>query len=149
MLTHSLDEIRGRLPALTLYSRAVVEAVCLSEGSIGTAGDVARTLGLKNRFTLARLLKREGVPPLHRLAGWATVLSWVLTAEQSGVSLCWLAFHAHRHPSACYRLVKEVTGLRWDQVRLRGSQWVQRRLVAELRKGRAHRSRANAAALHN
>jgi len=113
-----------------------VEAVCLAEGSIGSADAVARTLGLKNRFTLARLLKREGMPALHRLAGWATVLSWVVAAEQSGVSLCWLAFRSRRHPSACYRLVREVTGVRWEVVRVRGSQWVQQRLLAELRKSR-------------
>jgi len=116
---------------MTLYSRAIVEAVCLSEGPIGSADEVALHLGLKNRFTLARLLKREGVPPLHRLAQWATMLSWVVAAERDGVSLCWMAFRARRHPSACYRLVKEVTGLRWDEVRARGSGWVQRRLLAE------------------
>ncbi len=138
MLSQPLNAIRTLRPGLTLPSRAIVEAVCLAEGSIGSADEVARTLGLKNRFTLARLLKREGVPPLHRLAGWATVLSWVLAAEQSGVSLCWLAFRSGRHPSACYRLVREVAGVRWEIVRMRGSRWVQRRLLEELRKTNRH-----------
>jgi len=120
---------------MTLYSRAIVEAVCLCEGPIGSARDVARQLGLKNRFCLARLLKREGLPPLHRLAEWATVLSWVVAAERDGVSLCWMAFRSRRHPSACYRLVKEVTGLRWEEVRARGSRWVQRQLLAEVARG--------------
>ena len=136
MLSQPLLAIRTLRPGLTLQSRAIVEAVCLTEGSIGSADEVARALGLKNRFTLARLLKRDGVPPLHRLAGWATVLSWVLAAEQNGVSLCWLAFRASRHPSACYRLVREVTGVRWEVVRMRGSRWVEQRLLAELGKSR-------------
>lgn len=134
MLSQSLNAIRTLRPGLTLPSRAIVEAVCLAEGSIGSADQVARALGLKNRFTLARLLKREGVLPLHRLAGWATVLSWVVAAEQNGVSLCWLAFRSRRHPSACYRLVREMTGVCWETVRVRGSKWVRQRLLAELRK---------------
>ena len=139
VLTQPLSAILDLRPTLTLYPRAIVEAVCLSEGSIGSAHAVARTLGLKNRFSLARLLRREGVPPLHRLAGWATVLSWVLAAEQTSVSLCWLAFRSRRHPSACYRLVREVTGLSWERVRARGSTWVQHRLLAELRRARTQR----------
>jgi len=105
MLGMPLSAIRATRPAMTLYPRAVIEAVLLSEGPIGTAQAVARELGLPNRFKLARLLKREGLPPLHRLAGWATVLSWVISAERKGVSLCWIAFRSRRHPSACYRLV--------------------------------------------
>lgn len=120
---------------MTLLPSAIVEAILLSEGPIGSAQDVARELGLRNRFELARLLKREGLPPLHRLAEWATVLSWVVAAERDGVSLCWIAFRSHRHPSACYRLVKEVTGWRWREVRARGSRWVQRQLVKECERG--------------
>lgn len=123
-----MSAILGARPEMSRVPRAIVEAVCLCEGTIGSAADVASQLGLKNRFRLARMLKREGLPPLHRLAEWATVLSWVLTAEQEGVSLCWIAFHSRRHPSACYRLVKEVTGMTWTQLRVRGSRWLQREL---------------------
>jgi hypothetical protein len=136
MLAHPLSAIRAVRPGMTLFSRAIVEAICLSEGPIGSARDVARQLGLQNRFKLARLLKREGLPPLHRLAEWATVLSWVLAAERDGVSLCWMAFRSRRHPSACYRLVREVTGLRWEEVRARGSRWVQRQLLRECERPR-------------
>jgi hypothetical protein len=116
---------------MTLRARALVEAVFLSEGSIGSAHDVAQRLGLASRFQLARLLKREGLPPLHRMAEWATVLSWVIAAEQTGVSLCCMAIRSRRHPSACYRLVREVTGLCWGEVRLRGSRWVQRAFLKQ------------------
>ncbi len=132
MLAQPLAGICTARPDLSLLSRAIVEAVLLCEGPIGSAQAVARALGLPNRFKLARLLKREGLPPLHRLAEWATVLSWVVAAEQDGVSLCWMAFRSRRHPSACYRLVKEVTGLRWEEVRRRGSGWVQRQLIHEI-----------------
>lgn len=131
MLAQPLPALRAARPGMTLFSRAIVEAICLAEGRIGSAHAVAHHLGLPNRFKLARLLKREGLPPLHRLAEWATVLSWVVAAERDGVSLCWLAFRSRRHPSACYRLIKEVTGLRWEEVRGRGSRWVQRQLLQE------------------
>lgn len=136
MLTHALSAILTARPSLPFVPRTVVEAVLLSEGSIGSADAVARGLGLRNRFMLARLLKREGLPPLHRLAEWATVLSWVLSAERRGVSLCQIAFHSRRHPSACYRLIEEVAGLRWKEVRARGSAWVERQLVEEVRRSK-------------
>jgi hypothetical protein len=132
VLSLTLSEIRDARPGMSLYPRAIVEAICLCEGPIGPADQVARQLGLPSRFKLARLLKREGLPPLHRLAEWATVLSWVTTVESERVSLCWIAFRCRRHPSACYRLVKEVTGLRWESVLARGSRWVQRRFLSEI-----------------
>src|SRR6266852_5902897 len=129
MLASPLAAIRAARPDLRLFPRAIVEAVLLSEGSIGSTESVARCLGLLNRFQLARLLKQERVPTLHQVGAWATILSWVVAAERDGTSLCYLAFRAHRHPSACYRFVKEITGLRWEQVRARGSTWVERRFL--------------------
>lgn len=131
MITIALERIRASHPRLTLRAQSVIEAVFLSEGSIGSAHDVAGRLGLRSRFQLARLLRRDGLPPLHRLAEWATILSWVVTAEQTGASLCHMAFGSGRHPSACYRLVKEVTGLCWADVRSRGSRWVQRAFLRQ------------------
>ncbi len=115
-------------------TRAVVEAILLSEGSIGSAQEVAQHLGLPNRFKLARMLRQDGLPPLHRLAEWATVESWVSAAERDAVSLCYLAFRSRKHPSACYRLVKRITGICWDDVRARGSRWVQRQLQDQIRR---------------
>jgi len=123
---------------MTLCARAVVEAVVLSKGSIGPAECVSQALGLSNRFSLARLLAREGLPPLHRLTEWITVLNWIDCAERQRVSLCWMAFHSHRHPSACYRLVKKVTGCVWEEVLARGSAWALRCFLDEL-KGWARR----------
>ena len=136
MLAGALAVIHGARPRLTLFSRAILDAILLTERSIGSAETVARRLGLRNRFQLARMLRREGLPPLHRLAGWATVLSWVVGAERRGESLSATAFHSRRHPSACYRLVKEITGRRWEYVRAKGSDWVQDQFLREFRKRR-------------
>jgi len=121
--------IRAHRPDLSLFSRAVIEASLLTGGSIGTAQQVAPSLGLRNRFALARLLKREGLPPLHELAGWASVLTWIDRAECTGCSLCHLAFRERKDPATCYRTVKRITGLRWHELRLRGSEWVVKRFV--------------------
>lgn len=130
MLRQMLAEIQRIRPGLEFNSRVVLEAVLLSEGPVGSAESVSQFLGLHSRFALGRLLKRDGLPSLHHLAAWALVLSWVQRAEGEGVSLCQLAFHSQRHPSACYRLVRETTGLRWGEVRALGSEWVRRQVLA-------------------
>jgi len=117
---------------MRLRARAVIEAVLLTKGPIGSAQAVARALGLSNRFQLARLLEHEGLPPLHRMTEWVTVLNWIDSAERERVSLCWMAFRSHRHPSACYRLVKKVTGHGWEEVLAKGSPWALRRFLSEL-----------------
>jgi hypothetical protein len=132
MLVRCLAAIHAARPGLSPLVRAVVEAIHLTGGPIGSANAVARHLGVASRFKLARLLKREGLPPLHRIAGWATVISWVLEAETTGASLCRMAFHSDRHPAACYRLVKEVTGSTWEAVRARGSEWAERAFLREM-----------------
>jgi hypothetical protein len=60
--------------------------------------------------------------------------SWVTTAERDGVSLCHIAIRSKRHPSACYRLVKGLTGLGWEEVRVLGTAWVQNEFSNRLRR---------------
>lgn len=134
MLTATLAEVRRICPHLTIRSRAIVEAILFVEGSVGSMAALSGRLGLRNRFALERLLKRDGVPSLRRLVGLVTVLSWVKSAERDGVSLCHLAFRQRRYPSACYRLVREATGHRWEEVRKHGSHWVELRLLEEFRR---------------
>ena len=122
--------IRASLPTLSLRAQAIIDALLLTGGSIGTSQQVAQLLGLRNRFELARLLKHEGLPPLQDLAGWAALLGWVDCAERTGSSMCQLAFLAHKDPAACYRLVKRLTGLHWREIRFQGSAWVLQGFVA-------------------
>lgn len=129
LLAHALIRIHAARPRRQFPCDVIVEAVLLSEGSIGSAGHVAQWLGLPNRFALARLLRREGVPSIRRLYGWVSVLSWVVLAEQTGLSLFQVALRVHRHPGACYRLVREVSGLSWRGIRARGSDWVEDQLM--------------------
>ncbi len=134
MVADALSVIHSARPDIPLLPRILVEAIALVEQSLGSAESVANQLGLRNRFQLARVLKHAGLPPLHRLAGWLTILSWVQRVEREHESLCSIAFHSHRHPSACYRLVKEITHCRWKLVVRRGSAWVEQEMLKELRK---------------
>jgi len=115
-----------------VYSRAIFEAILLASGSVGSEKEVAQRLGLRNRFALARLLHRDGLPSLRRLANWVALLSWVRCAERESLSLCYMALHTGRHASACYRVVRELTGMRWTEVLERGSKWVEEELLRDL-----------------
>lgn len=133
MLDRLLVAIRSARPRMSLPAMSIVEAIVLSRGSIGSAARVARQLGLTNRFQLARLLEQDGLPPLHRLTEWVTILSWFELTEREHVSLCWIAFHSRKHPSACYRLVKKVTKHGWAEVRGNGATWLLRQFLKEVR----------------
>jgi len=112
--------IHTALPHLSFEVRAVIDAMLLTRGSVGTAQWVASHLGLSNRFRLARRLSSEGLPPLHRLSGWITVLSWMWEWERNGVALCRTALRAGKDPAACRRLVRRITGLSWRNVQSGG-----------------------------
>jgi len=133
MLAHLLSALQAARPALPLMPRALVEATLLAGGSIGSSDVIAYRLGLRNRFELARMLKRAGLPPLHRLGEWAAIISWLEANQRDSVSLCSLAYRSGRHPAACYRLVKEVTGKGWREVRAKGLAWAERQFLREVR----------------
>ena len=116
--------LRAAAPHLSWRAQALVDAILLTEGAVGAAGCVARLLGLRNRFELAHWLAHEGLPPLHELAGWISVLVWVDLCALTGASLCALALCRDRDPAACYRLVQRVTGQSWSAVRALGGGWV-------------------------
>jgi len=116
--------LRRALPMLPFRARAVLDGMVLGAGSIGSASRVATRLGLRNRFALAHLMHRAGLPALRELTGWVSVLTWTIEAEPACASLLQLAILHHRTPAVCYRLVKRVTGLSWRRVRTLGTGWV-------------------------
>jgi len=123
--------IHNALPHLSFRLRALIDALLLAGGSVGTAQELADRLGFQNRFCLARVLARAGLPPVHRLSGWITVLHWTWAWEREGVSLPRAALRAGREPPACYRLVRRVTGAPWAQVRQAGAEWVLARFLEQ------------------
>jgi len=82
--------------------------------------EFAAWLGFHDRYQLARALRREGLPPLEVIGGWARTLYWMTEAEASGTSLRELAERERLDPAVAYRLVRRVTGRRWSEVRRDG-----------------------------
>jgi len=110
-------------------TRVLLEALVLTGGELGSAEQVAEALHFRNRFQLARRLRREGLPPLHEIADWIRVMRWVDEWEARGTALCHQAVRAGRDPSACYRLVQRMTGVDWTDLRGRGSSWIAARVA--------------------
>src|SRR2546430_552574 len=82
------------LPRLTPRARAVVSALGACNGEAPPAGELAAMVGMHSRYQLARLLRREGLPPLEELAAWARVLYWMHEAASRHGSLRDLARRA-------------------------------------------------------
>src|SRR2546430_6556994 len=114
--------IRGIL-APSWSAQSIIDAMLLARGKIGGAAAVARRLGLRNRFELAHWFRRQGLPPMHELAGWISVLIWLDQFERADISLCASALEEGRDPAVCYRLVQRITGLSWGQVQVAGLDW--------------------------
>lgn len=141
-----------RLPWLSAQGRAVINVMVCENGRTGSADIVAARLGLRTRFQLARLLRREGLPAYEILTGWASVLYWMFEADRGDVTLLALARRAHVDPSVSYRLIRRLTSLRWSELRRLGTAAVLLRflqLCGPRRNGHADRSNRPAMAGHH
>lgn len=128
---HMAAMIHAALPHLSFGTRALIDAMLLTRGPVGTAQWAATHLGLSNRFRLARRLAQEGLPPLHRLSGWMTVLSWLWEWEQNGTALCCSALRVGKDPAACRRLVRRITGISWKNLQTAEMAWALAQFLGE------------------
>lgn len=112
--------LQTALPHLSESGRALLSALGCLNGHPPCPKELAEWLGFHDRYQLARALRREGLPPLEVISGWARTLYWVLEAETSGLSLRELAEREHIDPAVAYRMVRRVTGHRWSEVRRDG-----------------------------
>jgi DNA-binding beta-propeller fold protein YncE len=112
--------LQTALPHLSESGRALLSALGCLNGHPPCPKELAEWLGFHDRYQLARALRREGLPPLEVIGGWARTLYWVLEAETSGMSLRELAERELVDPAVAYRLVRRVTGHRWSEVRRDG-----------------------------
>lgn len=112
--------LQGALPNLSVSGRALLRVLGCVNGHIPHSSETAAWLGFHDRYMLARALRRDGLPPLEVLSGWARTLYWILESETSGFSLRELAEREGLDPAVAYRLVRRVTGRRWSEVRRDG-----------------------------
>ncbi len=115
--------LQGAVPWLSSDGRAVVNTLICDNGRVGSAQALCERLGLRSRFQLSRLLRREGLPPYEELAGWVSVLYWMLRSdtETRGTALRSLAAQTQIETASAYRLVRRVTGHRWKELRRAGT----------------------------
>lgn len=112
------------IPRVSVNSSRVVRSLCDARGSIAGADSFARSVGLRNRDQLRRILIADGLPCLEDLAAWIRVLGWTIDSEASGVALSRAALRIGKDPRSCYRTVKRLTGRNWGEVRSFGSSWL-------------------------
>lgn len=112
--------LQTALPNLSDNGRALLSALGCLNGHPQGSQAFAEFLGFHDRYQLARALRREGLPSLEVIGGWARTLYWMSEAENTGKSLRELAEREHVDPAIAYRLVRRVTGRRWSEVRREG-----------------------------
>ncbi len=112
--------LQDTLPNLSFQGRAVLSALGCVNGRAPRSAELAAWLGFHDRYQFARAMRREGLPPLETLGGWARTLYWLLESETSDTTLRELAARDKVDPAVAYRLVRRVTGRRWSQIRREG-----------------------------
>ena len=112
--------LHSALPHLSDHGRALLSALACLNGRPPGSQTLAEWLGFHDRYQLARALRRDGLPPLEVIGGWARTLYWMSESETSGKSLRELAERERLDPAVAYRLVRRVTGRRWSEVRREG-----------------------------
>jgi YVTN family beta-propeller protein len=126
--------MQAMLPWLSSRSRAVISALVAANGANERADHMATRLGLRGRFRLARLLRRDGLPPFGELADWINVLLLMWNAESSGQSLLQLARRAETEPATSYRRCKRILGVPWSVARANGFRWAMLRFLSRCRR---------------
>jgi DNA-binding beta-propeller fold protein YncE len=130
--------LQTALPHLSDHGRALLSALGCLNGHPPCSHKLAELLGFHDRYQLARSLRREGLPPLEVIGGWARTLYWMSEAETSGKSLRELAERERLDPAVAYRLVRRVTGRRWSEVRREGLAVTMLRFRERCANGRGH-----------
>ena len=112
--------LQNTLPHLSYNGRALISALGCVNGRTPGSQELASWLGFHDRYQLARAMRREGLPPLETLGGWARTLYWLLESETSGATLRKLAERDNLDPAVAYRLIRRITGRRWSEIRRDG-----------------------------
>src|SRR5262245_23962633 len=101
------------LPGLSSQGRALLKTLMAVDCRLDTADRVARGLGLADRFCLARVIRREGLPSFRDLTDWIATLELVWQGETSGKPLLQLVKPSGDDPATWYRRVRRTLGVPW------------------------------------
>jgi hypothetical protein len=136
----------GAAPWVSPATRMVMQVLVAGRGRFGSAAALARLAGLSSRYQLGRLLARDGVPTLERLAAWIRLIGWMLEWEERRRSLCDQALKAGHSPASYYRTAADLTGETWLILRAQGVEGLFLRFSAECRNPARHRLETGAPA---
>src|SRR5258705_10917600 len=100
--------LQDTLPHLSYNGRALISALGCVNGRAPCSQELASWLGFHDRYQLARAMRREGLPPLETLGGWARTLDWFLESETSGVTLRKLAERHNPDPPVAHPLIRRI-----------------------------------------
>ena len=114
--------IQAGIPWLSPQGRAVISALVAANGQI-EATAMAGRIRAGSRYRLARLLRREGLPPFGRLADWIFILQSVWEVESTGTPLLRVARRLEIEPATCYRRCRRTLGVPWRSARAMGFAW--------------------------
>jgi YVTN family beta-propeller protein len=115
--------VQAGIPWLSPQGRAVISALVAANGQIASATTMATRIRAGSRYRLARLLRREGLPPFGRLADWIFVLQSVWESESTGTPLLRVARRLGIEPATCYRRCRRTLGVPWRSARAMGFAW--------------------------
>lgn len=85
--------------------------------------DAARSLGLRDRDDLHKMLANRRLPPFKSFRNWCYVV-WLADHFANGNALADWALRRGDAPSAYYELVRQTTGRTWTEVKANGAKWV-------------------------
>jgi hypothetical protein len=111
------------LPLRSPESVRLVEALARAGGMVPDAHGFATDVGMRSRYRVARVLRREGLPQLEELAAWVRLLRWLTLWESGSGSLSRIALDAGLETSVCCRTIRRLTGATWTEARERGPEW--------------------------
>jgi hypothetical protein len=111
------------LPLRSVESVRLIEALARAGGLVHDAPHFAMDLGMRSRFRVARLLRREALPQLEELAAWVRLLRWLVLWQSGSGSLSRMALDAGLETSVCCRTIRRLTGATWTEARERGPEW--------------------------
>ena len=118
------DELVMRLLATLPWpgaqGRKVCAALAARRGLLSGANAFARSLGFGSRHQLHKFLKRHGLPPISRLAGWARLLTLAVETTQGDMSLEDVAWRDGVDPSVEHRRIRRLLGSGWRDAMQQG-----------------------------
>ena len=125
----SATALQQAVPWLSPHGHDILGALVACEGRTRPVEAFAHNAGFTSRHQLARVLQRDGLPPLEELGAWIYVLERLWDWEMSHVSLCKSALWSGEDPGDHYRRVQRLCGVRWSEARAMGFNQVLVRFV--------------------